>query len=64
GESQPSAGVAVTPGAVGAEGMAALLRAGEPAVVARIAEGRLVCDLRTVLVEEEEALCRRLVDSQ
>lgn len=36
------------------------LRTGDPAVVARIENGRLLLDLRTVLPEEEEALAARL----
>lgn len=60
GESQPSAGVALGPGAGGADGLAARLRAGEPAVVARIADGRLLCDLRAVLPEEDDELAARL----
>ncbi|HMQ30138.1 MAG TPA: L-seryl-tRNA(Sec) selenium transferase [Chloroflexaceae bacterium] len=60
GESQASAGVAVAPGPGGAEALAARLRAGEPAVVARIAEGRLLCDLRAVLPEQDETLGVRL----
>ena len=39
-----------------AERLAALLRAGDPAVVARIHEGRLLFDARTVLPGEDEAL--------
>ncbi len=39
-----------------AERLAALLRAGDPAVVARIHEGRLLFDARTVLPDEDEAL--------
>jgi seryl-tRNA(Sec) selenium transferase len=41
--------------------MAAQLRTGEPAVVARIADDALVVDLRTVSVEEEDALAGALV---
>jgi L-seryl-tRNA(Ser) seleniumtransferase len=49
-----SAGVAID----GAEpdALAALLRAGEPPVVGRIQEGRLLLDARTVLPGEDEAL--------
>jgi L-seryl-tRNA(Ser) seleniumtransferase len=39
-----------------AERLAALLRAGDPAVIARIHEGRLLFDARTVLPGEDEAL--------
>jgi L-seryl-tRNA(Ser) seleniumtransferase len=41
--------------------LAAALRAGQPPVVARVAEGRLVLDLRTVRPEEEAALRDALV---
>jgi L-seryl-tRNA(Ser) seleniumtransferase len=36
------------------------LRAGEPAVIARIEEGRLILDLRTVFPEEEVALAKAI----
>jgi len=45
------------------DGLAAELRAGDPPVVARIEEGRLVLDPRTVLPEEEGALLERLLES-
>lgn len=61
GETLPSHGVAIDPGPVGADALALRLRLGEPAVVARIAEGRLICDLRTVMAEEEGALAATLV---
>jgi len=44
----------------GSAQMAAQLRTGEPAVVARIADDALVVDLRTVSVEEEDALAGAL----
>lgn len=50
----PSYGVAVT--VDDPSRLLARLRLGEPAVIARIADGRLVIDLRTVAVEEEESL--------
>jgi L-seryl-tRNA(Ser) seleniumtransferase len=56
GETLPSAGVAVPPAEQGAEAFAGALRAGEPAVVARIAGDRLLFDLRTVLPGEDAAL--------
>ncbi|MFO7916568.1 MAG: L-seryl-tRNA(Sec) selenium transferase [Anaerolineae bacterium] len=40
--------------------LARSLRLGEPSVVARIADGRVVLDLRTVLPRQEEALIGRL----
>jgi L-seryl-tRNA(Ser) seleniumtransferase len=48
--------VAVEPGPRGPDAMAALLRAGKPPVVGRVAEGRLLLDLRTVADEQEPAL--------
>jgi L-seryl-tRNA(Ser) seleniumtransferase len=49
------------PGA-GAAALAARLRAGQAPVVARIQDGRVVLDLRTVLPAQEGALARRLVE--
>jgi L-seryl-tRNA(Ser) seleniumtransferase len=56
GETLPSAAVALLPGERGAEAIAAALRAGEPAVVARVADDRLLFDLRTVLPREDAVL--------
>ena len=61
GETLPSVAVAIKPGPDGADALAARLRAGSPAVVARIAEGRLLLDLRTVFVEQDELLLRQLL---
>ncbi len=61
GESQPSAGVALEPGPAGADALAARLRCGAPAIVARIVEGKVLCDLRTVLPEEDQALGEGLI---
>jgi L-seryl-tRNA(Ser) seleniumtransferase len=44
-----------------AQQMAAALRKGAPPVVARVADDALVLDLRTVGVEEEDALAAALV---
>lgn len=52
----PTALVAVHHGRYGPDRLAEELRLGEPAVVARVAEGRLVLDLRTVLPGDEQAL--------
>ena len=46
-----------------AQQMAAALRRGEPPVVARVADDALVLDLRTVGVEEEDALAGALVSA-
>ena len=57
GETLPSLAVALesTPDA-----LAEALRAGTPAVVARIADDRLLFDMRTVLPEQDEALYKRI----
>ena len=55
GEAMASFAVAVTP-PDGADALAARIRAGRPAVVGRIVEGRLWLDLLTVADEEVEAL--------
>jgi L-seryl-tRNA(Ser) seleniumtransferase len=44
------------------DSLAARLRAGDPPVVARIEDDRLVLDPRTVLPEEERALLSRLLE--
>jgi L-seryl-tRNA(Ser) seleniumtransferase len=44
-----------------AEGIAARLRAGEPKVVGRIQDGRVVLDARTVLEGEDEGLMEAVV---
>jgi L-seryl-tRNA(Ser) seleniumtransferase len=45
------------------EALARRLRLGEPAVVARVAEGRVLLDPRTVLPEEEGALLEALKEA-
>ena len=47
----------------GAEAFAARLRLGDPPVIARIADGRVLLDPRTVHSEEEDALLRRIIDA-
>ena len=42
------------------DGLAATLRGGEPAIIGRIVEGRLLLDPRTIFPEDEPALLRRL----
>jgi len=56
----PTVVVALEPGAAGADALARALRAGTPPVVVRVADGRLVLDLRTVPVEDEPALLAAL----
>ena len=51
----------LTIGQRSAQQLAGALRAGRPPVVARVAEGRLVIDLRTVRLEEDAALRDALV---
>jgi L-seryl-tRNA(Ser) seleniumtransferase len=57
----PTAAVSIDPGPGGAPAFAARLRAGTPPVVARVAEGRVLLDLRTVAREEEAVLLDALV---
>jgi len=56
----PTVVVALDPGPAGADALARALRAGTPPVVVRVAEDRLVVDLRTVFPEEEEMLLAAL----
>lgn len=57
----PSAAVTIRPRAMSVSELAQRLRGGEPAVMGRLQEDRLVLDLRTVLPEEEEDLLKALV---
>jgi L-seryl-tRNA(Ser) seleniumtransferase len=52
----PTAVVAVTHPRLGPDRLAAALRAGRPPVVVRVAEDRIVIDLRTVRPDEEQIL--------
>ena len=56
----PTALVAVSPGPVGASGLALRLRLGTPAVVARIEEGELLFDPRTLADAELEPVARAI----
>lgn len=58
----PTAVVAITPPG-GVAAYERRLRQGEPPVVARVRQGRVLLDLRTVLPEEEDVLARRLVEA-
>ncbi len=58
GETMPSVGLAIKVSAPNA--VSARLRAGRPPVVARVAEGELLCDLRTVQPEEDATLLAAL----
>jgi L-seryl-tRNA(Ser) seleniumtransferase len=59
----PSVAVALDPGAAGPDAVAAALRAASPPVVVRVAEDRLLVDLRTVRPDEEEALLEALASA-
>jgi len=52
----PSWTVRVDPGPGGADALASRLRSGSRRVVARVEEGRVVLDLRTVFPEQDEAV--------
>jgi L-seryl-tRNA(Ser) seleniumtransferase len=56
----PTCLVALSHPSLGAERLAAALRAGSPAVVARVAEGRLLIDLRTIAPADEPVLLEAL----
>lgn len=59
----PTTLVALSPRNGRLERWAKNLRLGEPAVMGRVAEGRLLLDLRTVLEREEESLIKALVEA-
>ena len=50
----PGPAVALDPGSAGADGLAAALRAGDPPLVGRIQDGRLLLDPRTLTDEEAD----------
>ncbi len=56
----PTVAVALDAGPAGPDRFAAALRAGSPPVVVRVAEDRLLVDLRTVRPDEEDALLAAL----
>ena len=61
GEVLPSVGIAVDPRrGQSADRLVARLRTSEPAVIGRVADGRVVLDLRTVLPEQDERLADAL----
>ncbi len=55
-----SAGVAVRPPAAHAEGLAAGLRRGRPAIVARIVDGAVILDLRTISAADDDRVAAAL----
>jgi len=57
----PTTLIALEPGSRGADRMARALRHGTPPVVARVAEGRVLVDLRTIHPDEDELLLAALV---
>ena len=52
--------IAIAPGENGADALARALRLGDPAVVARVRDGRILVDPRTVSADEEEDLVAAL----
>lgn len=54
----PGPAVAIDPGPAGADALAAELRAGQPAVVGRIHDGRLLLDPRTLTDDEAREVAR------
>ena len=57
----PTALLAVTHATANADALAARLRAAEPPIVARIEDGRVLLDLRTVFPEQDEAVAQALI---
>ena len=60
GEHLPTSLLRIAPSRRGAARLIDRLRAAEPPVIARIEEGRVVLDPRTVLADEDEPLLRAL----
>ena len=56
----PTRLLAVTHGKLSADELAARLRAADPAIVARVEEGRLLLDLRTVFPEQDQVVAEAL----
>jgi len=54
----PGPAVAIDPGPAGADALAAALRAGDPAVVGRLHDGRLLLDPRTLTDDEAREVAR------
>ncbi len=57
----PTVAISITHPGIRPDRMAAMLRSGKPPVVARVADDRLLVDLRTVPPEDEPALLEALV---
>ena len=60
GETLPSWAVSIEPGSGGADALTAALRRGNPPIIGRIEDGRVLLDPRTVLPEQGPALKRGL----
>jgi L-seryl-tRNA(Ser) seleniumtransferase len=60
GETLPSVGVAVHAPGTSADALARHLRLGDPAIVGRIEQERLILDLRTLLEEDWQVLSAQL----
>jgi L-seryl-tRNA(Ser) seleniumtransferase len=60
----PGPAVALDPGPPGADALAAALRAGDPPLVARIQDGRLLLDPRTLTDEEADLAARVVLDAR
>jgi len=60
----PSVAVALEAGEAGPDALAAALRAGSPPVVVRVADDRLLVDLRTVRPDEEGSLLAALASAR
>jgi L-seryl-tRNA(Ser) seleniumtransferase len=58
----PTVLIALTHDSLGLERIVERLRAGEPPVIARIEDDRVVLDLRTVLEEQDDVLATRLAE--
>lgn len=61
GKTIPSWAIAFSP--ANAEQVAERLRLGTPAVMTRLNQSRILVDLRTVSVDDEDILCRRILES-
>jgi L-seryl-tRNA(Ser) seleniumtransferase len=61
GQTLPAAVVAVTAAGLSDAAIAERLRLGEPAVMARLHDGRVVVDVRTVFPEQDDALAAALL---
>jgi L-seryl-tRNA(Ser) seleniumtransferase len=57
----PTRLLAVSCAGIGADELSARLRASDPPIIARVADGRVLLDLRTVFAEQDEALEAALI---